>query len=86
MAPADYRRWRRILVWSILTGSMVWLLSLVSFWKPELFSSLYSILLDFKNPRNFEGISEAVPLCGIVYFKIVRLPRYMIATSPVNQP
>ena len=85
MAPADYRRWKRILVWSILTGSTVWLLSLVSFWKPEN-SPLCTVLLDFKNPRNFEGISEAVPLCGIVYFKIVRPPGCMIAMSPFNQP
>jgi len=44
MAPADFRRWKRILVWSVLTGSTVWLLSLVSFWKPELLSSIYSIV------------------------------------------
>ena len=63
MAPADYRRWRRILVWSILTGSTVWLLSLVSFWKPELFSSLLCTVSSvFEYPRSFEGISEAVPL------------------------
>jgi hypothetical protein len=44
MLPADFRRWRRILVWSILTGGTVWLLNLVYLWKPELFSSIYSAI------------------------------------------
>jgi hypothetical protein len=44
MAPADFRRWRRVLVWSVLTGGTVWLLNLIISWKPELFSSLYSLI------------------------------------------
>ena len=85
MAPADYRRWRRILIWSILTGSTVWLLSLVSFWKLTiLFSVQYHWSLSILEV--LKVFLRQFLYSGIGYSKIVRLPRYMIATSPVDQP
>jgi hypothetical protein len=44
MSPANFRRWRRILIWSTLTGSTVWFLGLISAWNPKLLASLYSII------------------------------------------
>ena len=44
MSPANFRRWRRILIWSTLTGSTVWFLGLISDWNPKLLASLYSII------------------------------------------
>jgi len=44
MSPANFRRWRRILIWSTLTGGTVWFLGLMSAWNPKILASLYSII------------------------------------------